>query len=115
MKKDVIYIILVICLVIFAVAAVVYDSYGFRTGQRGYIHSFQKATGGLGLGAVTKPAWCYINYDTRIEGSCSCIEWPVPGGYCYCPDHTGSIASPHPSLPHKGGGAGLDGSKLVRK
>jgi hypothetical protein len=91
LKKEVIYIILVICLVIFAVTAIVYDSYGFRTGQRGYINSFQKAIGGLGIGAVAKPSWCYINYDPRVEGVCSCIEWPVPGGYCYCPDHTGSV------------------------
>lgn len=115
MKKETIYIFIVIFLVVSVIAVIAYDSYAFKKRQMNHILSFQRITGGLGLGAVTKPAWCYINYDPRIEDSCSCIEWPVPGGYCYCPDHTGSIASPHPSLPHKGGGAGLDGSKLVRK
>ena len=91
MKKEIAYILIVICLVISVIAVIAYDSYAFKKRQMGSILSFQRITGGLGIGAVAKPSWCYINYDPRIEGVCSCIEWPVPGGYCYCPDHTGSV------------------------
>ncbi|MBI5181771.1 MAG: hypothetical protein HZA06_02535 [Nitrospirae bacterium] len=91
MKKEAAYILAVICLVLSVIAVIIYDTHAFRRRQINYIHSFQKTIGGLGIGAVAKPSWCYINYDPRIEGVCSCIEWPVPGGYCFCPDHTGSV------------------------
>ncbi|HHT9139025.1 MAG TPA: hypothetical protein ACFYEK_17495 [Candidatus Wunengus sp. YC60] len=55
-------------------------------------NSFQQVMHGVGIGATTKPTWCYINFDPRIDPRCPCIEWPIPGGYCYCPDHTGTIS-----------------------
>lgn len=55
-------------------------------------HNFQQMVHGVGLGASAKPAWCYINFDPRVDPRCSCIEWPIPGGYCYCPDHTGTVS-----------------------
>lgn len=91
MKKEKLYIIIVISLILSAITVISYDSYAFKARQMDYILSFQRTIGGLGIGAVAKPSWCYINYDPRIEGVCSCIEWPVPGGYCFCPDHTGSV------------------------
>lgn len=54
--------------------------------------NFQKVVHGVGIGATTKPTWCYINFDPRIDSRCPCIEWPVPGGYCYCPDHAGTVS-----------------------
>lgn len=54
--------------------------------------SFQQVVHGVGLGATTKPTWCYINFDPRVDPRCPCIEWPIPGGYCYCPDHTGTVS-----------------------
>ncbi|OHB92764.1 MAG: hypothetical protein A2Z57_07450 [Planctomycetes bacterium RIFCSPHIGHO2_12_39_6] len=54
--------------------------------------NFQQLVQGLGLGATVKPTWCYINFDPRIDPRCPCIEWPIPGGYCYCPDHTGTVS-----------------------
>ncbi|MBW7941842.1 hypothetical protein KsCSTR_41240 [Candidatus Kuenenia stuttgartiensis] len=53
---------------------------------------FQRLLHGVGIGATTKPAWCFINFDPRIDPRCTCIEWPIPGGYCYCPDHTGTVS-----------------------
>ncbi len=47
--------------------------------------------GGLGLGATVCPRWCFVNFDPRIE-HCTCAEQPVPGGYCYCPEHTGTVS-----------------------
>src|SRR3990167_4650758 len=55
-------------------------------------NNFQQVVHGVGLGASTKPTWCYINFDPRIDPRCPCIEWPIPGGYCYCPDHTGTVS-----------------------
>ncbi|MGA2033506.1 MAG: hypothetical protein ABSG68_14720 [Thermoguttaceae bacterium] len=53
---------------------------------------FQRMAGGLGLGATVRPRWCFVNFDRRIE-HCTCAEQPVPGGYCYCPEHTGTVSS----------------------
>ncbi|MBT6045809.1 MAG: hypothetical protein HOG49_03205 [Candidatus Scalindua sp.] len=55
-------------------------------------NKFQQLVHGVGLGATTKPTWCYINFDQRIDPRCSCFEWPIPGGYSYCPDHTGTVS-----------------------
>jgi hypothetical protein len=52
---------------------------------------FQRMAGGLGLGATVRPRWCFVNFDVRIE-HCTCAEQPVPGGYCYCPEHTGTVS-----------------------
>ena len=41
--------------------------------------NFQHVVHGSGLGATTKPTWCYINFDPRIDPLCPCIEWPIPG------------------------------------
>ena len=54
--------------------------------------NFQQLVQSLGLGATVNPTWCYINFDPRIDPRCPCIEWPIPGGYCYCPDHTGTVS-----------------------
>ncbi|MBE7444239.1 MAG: hypothetical protein HS132_02950 [Planctomycetia bacterium] len=54
--------------------------------------NFQHVVHGVGLGATTKPTWCYINFDPRIDPRCPSIEWPIPGGYCYYPDHTGTVS-----------------------
>ena len=55
-------------------------------------NNFQQVVHSVGIGATTKPTWCYINFDPRTDPRCPCIEWPIPGGYCYCPDHTGTVS-----------------------
>lgn len=60
--------------------------------QAGVGNNFQQLVYGVGMGATAKPTWCYINFDPRIDPRCSCFEWPIPGGYCYCPDHTGTVS-----------------------
>jgi hypothetical protein len=55
------------------------------------VRQFQRMAGGLGLGATVRPRWCFVNFDPRIE-HCVCAEQPVPGGYCYCPEHTGTVS-----------------------
>jgi hypothetical protein len=55
------------------------------------VRKFQRMAGGLGLGATCVPRWCFVNFDPRIE-HCTCAEQPVAGGYCYCPEHTGTVS-----------------------
>ncbi len=85
---------LLLSLVLVVVIYLVTESLYFRgkndNGSRE--NNFQQVVHGVGLGATTKPAWCYINFDPRIDPRCPCIEWPIPGGYCYCPDHTGTVS-----------------------
>jgi len=52
---------------------------------------FQHAAGGLGMGATVCPRWCFVNFDPRIE-RCTCMEQPLAGGYCYCPEHSGTVS-----------------------
>jgi hypothetical protein len=55
------------------------------------VQQFERMAGGLGLGATVCPRWCFVNFDPRIE-RCTCGEEPLPGGYCYCPEHTGTVS-----------------------
>ncbi len=69
--------------------------------SRDHARQFQRMAGGLGLGATVCPRWCLVNFDPRIE-HCTCAEQPLPGGYCYCPEHTGTVsffAVPGPDRP----------------
>ncbi len=60
-------------------------------GDRTVARQFQRMAGGLGLGATVCPRWCFVNFDPRLE-HCTCTEQPLPGGYCYCPDHSGTVS-----------------------
>ncbi len=59
-------------------------------GNHDAAREFQRMAGGLGLGASVRPRWCFVNFDPRL-GHCTCAEQPIPGGYCYCPEHTGTV------------------------
>jgi len=59
---------------------------GVRASQQ-----FERMAGGLGLGATVRPRWCFVNFDMRLE-PCTCHERPLPGGYCYCPEHSGTVS-----------------------
>jgi len=79
--------------VIAAVAAVGLDSHSWGTRGLEPSRTFQKAVGGLGMGAIAAPIWQFINYDPRIMSVDDSITWPVPGGYSFGPDRTGTISS----------------------
>lgn len=85
------YLIFIGIMVLLSAASLTFDAYTWRHEKAENVVSFQRMAGGLGMGATLKPSWCYISYDPRLEGRCSCIEWPIPGGYCFCPDHTGTV------------------------
>ncbi len=78
-------------LVIVTAAVLVADAGRVSTSRRRWAEQFQRMAGGLGLGASVCPRWCFVNFDPRIEG-CTCAEYPLPGGYCYCPEHRDTVS-----------------------
>jgi len=90
-KRSDYYLIFIGTVTILALLSLAVDAYSWRHKKGESVVSFQRVVGGLGMGATLKPSWCYISYDPRLENQCSCIEWPIPGGYCFCPDHTGTV------------------------
>lgn len=91
-KKSFVFLSILISLVLVVVIYLVAESLSSGGKSSSIENNFQQVVYGVGLGATTKPAWCYINFDPRIDPRCPCIEWPIPGGYCYCPDHTGTVS-----------------------
>jgi len=72
-------------------AAIAMDMKVWQGRRAENIRIFQRATGGLGMGAIASPIWQFINYDARILSVDDSITWPVPGGYSYGPDRTGTV------------------------
>ncbi len=90
-KSPLIFLSILLCLVIAVVIYLSTESLVSGNTKNKIENNFQHVVQGVGIGATTKPTWCYINFDPRIDPRCPCIEWPIPGGYCYCPDHTGTV------------------------
>ncbi len=88
-----IFLCVLLCFVLAVVSYVAIESLSARGADAGRENNFQQVVHGVGLGATVKPSWCYINFDPRIDPRCPCIEWPIPGGYCYCPDHSGTVST----------------------
>jgi hypothetical protein len=91
-KKALIFLSIILCLVLAVVIYLSTESSVSEKTTNKIENNFQQLVHGMGLGATVKPTWCYINFDPRIDPRCPCIEWPIPGGYCYCPDHTGTVS-----------------------
>ena len=66
-----------------------YDAYaqGYRL-KNPRSMAFQQMVGGLGMGAVSSPKWCFHAFDPRFESICYAAAYPVPGSYGYCPYDT---------------------------
>jgi len=82
----------VIILVLITAVAMALDIQAWRRHRAEDIKTFQRATGGLGMGAIATPIWQFINYDARIFSADDSITWPIPGGYSYGPDRTGTVS-----------------------
>jgi hypothetical protein len=54
---------------------------------------FQQAIGGVGLGAVTVPAWNFRDYDPRLQQFAEDVLYPIPAGYSYSPDRLTMVSS----------------------
>ncbi len=84
--------VLVILLVAAAAAAILVDEKRWQGRQAEEMRIFQRAMGGLGMGAIATPIWNFINYDPRIFSADDSMTWPVPGGYSYGPDRTATVS-----------------------
>jgi hypothetical protein len=84
--------ILLVALVLATTIAVAVDLYAWKFRSAESARVFQRACGGLGMGAIASPIWQFINYDTRALSVDDSITWPVPGGYSYGPDRTGTVS-----------------------
>ena len=82
----------VILLVVITAAAIALDMQAWQGRRAEEIGIFQRATGGLGMGAIATPIWQFINYDTKVLSVDDSITWPIPGGYSYGPDRTGAVS-----------------------
>jgi hypothetical protein len=82
----------VVLLTIMAGTAITLDMQAWRGRRAEDARIFQRATGGLGLGAIATPIWQFINYDARILSVDDSITWPIPGGYSFGPDRTGTVS-----------------------
>ena len=51
------------------------------------------ATGGLGLGGATGPAWSLFGVDPRLESACEAELFPIPGLACPDPTHGAGVAA----------------------
>lgn len=83
---------ILLCLIITVAVCLYAESLHVQKNDHTTEKSFQHIVHSIGLGATAKPTWCYINFDPRVDPRCPCIEWPIPGGFCYCPDHTGTVS-----------------------
>jgi len=83
--------VLMVLLIVMAGVAIAMDMKTWQGRRAENIRIFQRATGGLGMGAIASPIWQFINYDARILSVDDSITWPVPGGYSYGPDRTGTV------------------------
>lgn len=82
----------VIALIITTALSIAIDMHAWRKHKAEEMRIFQNSTGGLGMGAIATPIWQFINYDARIFSIDDSITWPVPGGYSYGPDRTGTVS-----------------------
>ncbi len=78
-------------LIVAAAAVIAVDVFSWRDRKAEDMRTFQRATGGIGMGAIATPIWQFINYDARIVVVDDSMMWPVPGGYSFGPDRTGSV------------------------
>lgn len=91
-RKPLLFLIVLLCLMLTVIIYLTAESLNLNAKETYIKKNFQQLVHGVGLGATTKPTWCYINFDPRVDPRCPCVEWPIAGGYCYCPDHTGSVS-----------------------
>jgi len=85
-------------LIALVAALLVADGVGLALAARGAARpraadSWTGATGGLGLGGATGPAWSLFGVDPRVESACEAELFPIPGIACPDPTHGAGIAA----------------------
>ena len=69
------------------------DSYNGQDDHHSASYRFQRAIGGVGLGAVMVPAWNIRDYDPRLQQVADDTVYPLPGGYSYSPERLVMVTS----------------------
>ena len=84
---------LLICLLLMLLSlfVLVLDTLHWKALSDKDMRQFQHLTGGLGMGAVTAPAWSVIDFDPRLQSVDESTLRPFPGGYSYSPTGTSSV------------------------
>jgi hypothetical protein len=72
----------VVCLTVLLFS---FEEIDWRHLSRSEMRLFQRAVGGLGMGAAATPAWNLLHYDPRLQPVDDSNLWPVAGGYPYSP------------------------------
>jgi len=82
-----------LAIIISCISAVIYhDAYSYPSTATTEMMRFQQMIGGVGLGAVTVPAWNFSDYDPRLQPEPTDVLYPVPGGYAYSPDRPAMVS-----------------------
>lgn len=68
-----------------AIGCLFLDAHQWMNQSDGRMRSFQRAVGGVGMGAASTPAWNLIHYDPRLQPVDDSDLWPIPGGYPFSP------------------------------
>jgi len=84
---------LLICLLLLLLSLFVLalDAHHWKAMSDQNMRKFQNLAGGLGMGAVTAPAWSIFDFDPRLQPVDESTLRPFPGGYSYSPSGTSSV------------------------
>jgi len=94
MENRVVSVLACIILLVSTVLVFLYqDSVNKSMTQQSNSEKFQKALGGMGMGATTVPAWNFSDFDPRLQPGGYDRSYPIPGGYSYSPDRLTMISS----------------------
>jgi hypothetical protein len=91
-KKIRSYLFFLVVLIALTILTITLDQYSWKRIQSDQMGAFQRMVGGVGMGAISTPIWNFINFDPRIQPVDDSITWPIPGGYSYGPDRTGTVS-----------------------
>jgi len=91
-KKIRSYLFFLVVLIALTILTITLDQYSWKRIQSDQMVAFQRMVGGVGMGAISTPIWNFINFDPRIQPVDDSITWPIPGGYSYGPDRTGTVS-----------------------
>lgn len=86
------YLLFLVILISLTILAIAWDQYSWKRIHPDQMVTFQKMVGGVGMGAISSPAWNIINFDPRLQPIDDSNLWPIPGGYSYGPDRTATVS-----------------------
>ena len=83
---------LVLFLLLIVITILSQESGDRSTKKHSAREDFQSSVGGMGMGAVTVPAWNFGDFDPRLQPGGYDRVYPIPGGYSYSPDRLSMVS-----------------------